>query len=95
MSDGGWTLIARLSNADSNGWVKNVREYWSDMLELGSTTSPTANSDMISKAFHNVKGSDIKLTRSDQSSHPYLLNARKCFSQETFRHKITSIFFSR
>jgi len=90
MSDGGWTLIARFSNADSKGWGKNSGEYWYDTLELGSTTSPTANSDMISKAFYNVKGRDIKLTRSDQSSHPYLLNARNCFSQETFRSKITS-----
>ena len=90
MSDGGWTLIARFSNADSKGWGKNSGEYWYDKLELGRTTSPTTNSDMISKAFYNVRGRDIKLTRSDQSSHPYLLNARNCFSQETFRNKVTS-----
>ena len=90
MSDGGWTLIARFSNADSKGWGKNSGEYWYDTLQLGSTTSPSTNSDMISKAFYNVKGNDLKLSRSDQSSHPYLLYAGGCFSGTTFREKITS-----
>jgi len=90
MSDGGWTLIARFSNADSKGWGKNSGEYWYDTLELGSTTSPTANSDMINKAFYDVEGNDIKLSRSDQSSHSFLLYAGSCFSQTNFRSKITS-----
>ena len=90
MGDGGWTLIARFSNAHSKGWGQNSGEYWYDTLSLGSTSSPSTNADMINKAFYDVKGYDIKLSRSDQSSHPFLLYAGGCFSQTTFRDRITS-----
>ena len=90
MSDNGWTLIARFSNADSKGWGTNNGAYWYDIKELGSVTSPSTNSDMISKAFYEVKGNDIKLSRSDISSHSFLLYSGGCFSQKSFRETMTS-----
>lgn len=90
MSDGGWTLVSRFSNADAKNWMSTTGAYWYDTTSVGSTSSPSANSDMISKAFYNVKGTDIKLTRSDSSSHGYLLYSNGCLSTTTFRAKITS-----
>ena len=90
MSDGGWTLIARFSNADAKNWISTSGSYWYDSNTVGSTTSTIANGDMISKAFYNAKGTDIKLTRSDSLSHSYLVNASGCLSSTTFRTKITS-----
>ena len=90
MSDGGWTLVARFSNADTKNWAEPSGAYWYDKTAVGSTTSPSANSDMISKAFYNAKGTDIKLTRSDSASHAYLLYSNGCMSTTTFRSKITS-----
>ena len=90
MSDGGWTLIARFSNADAKNWIATSGAYWYDQTAVGSTDIPSANSDMISKAFYNAKGTDIKLTRSDVSSHSYLLFSNGCLSSTTFRSKITS-----
>ena len=90
MSDGGWTLIARFSNADAKNWISSSGSYWYDTSAVGSTTSTVANGDMISKAFSNAKGTDIKLTRSDSAGHAYLLYAPGCISSTTFRTKITS-----
>ena len=90
MSDGGWTLIARFSNADAKNWVATSGSYWYDQTAVGLTSSPSANSDMINQAFYNVKGTDIKLTRSDASNHVYLLYSNGCLSSTTFRSKITS-----
>ena len=90
MSYGGWTLIARFSNADEKGWGWSSGAYWYDTMELGIVTSPSTNADMISKAFYEVKGNDIKLSRSDDSSHTALLCSKGCFSQKSFREHITS-----
>lgn len=86
---GGWTLIARFSNADAKNWGSSSGNYWYDELATGSTTSPSTNADMISKAFYNVKGTKLKLTRSDDSHHNRLLVAANCLTG-TFREKITS-----
>ena len=83
-------MIARFSNADAKNWIATSGSYWYDQTAVGSTTSPSANSDMINKAFYNAKGKDIKLTRSDSASHSYLLYANGCLSSTTFRSKITS-----
>ena len=77
-----WTLIARFSNADSKGWVNSSGEYWYETLELGNTVSPSDNSDMISRAFYNVKGDEFKITRSDDPYHFALLHGYNCFSQK-------------
>ena len=83
-------MIARFSNADAKNWIATSGSYWYDQTAVGLTTNPSANSDMISNAFYNAKGTDIKVTRSDSPSHPYLLYASGCLSSTTFRSKITS-----
>ena len=90
MSDGGWTLISRFSNADAKNWIATSGAYWYDTAAVGATTSWSANSDMINKAFYNAKGTDIKLTRSDSSSHSYLLYSNGCLSTTSFRSKMAS-----
>ena len=74
MSNGGWTLISRYSNADTANWMQYSGSWWYDRTtSYGSVTSPSNNYDMISPAFWLVRGSYIKITRSDDSSNTALL----------------------
>ena len=58
---------------------------------MGTTTDPSVNGDMISPAFWMVRGSEFKITRSDDSSHtPLLQTTGNCLGGQTFRSKITS-----
>ena len=91
MANGGWTLIARFSNADSKNWMQNSGSWWYDRTtSYGSVTSTSNNYDMISPAFWLVQGSDIKLSRSDDSSNRGLLITSSCTGGRTFRSFITS-----
>eukprot|EP00794_Sanderia_malayensis_P002969 gene2969-3422_t len=86
----GWTLIARFSNADEIRWMTYNGTYWYDTLYDGATTSPSTNADMISRAFHNVKGDQLKITRSDDPNHNALLYTTKnCLGGQNFRTFIT------
>ncbi|PFX12948.1 C-type lectin domain family 4 member M [Stylophora pistillata] len=91
-NSGGWTFIARFSNTDRNNWMRDDAYWWYDILSSqGSPTSTSTNSDMVSEAFWNVKGSEIKITRSDDSSHSALLRTyTNCFGGETFRGYMSS-----
>ena len=93
MSNGGWTLISRFSNADSANWMQYSGSWWYDRTtSYGSVTSTSNNYDMISPAFWLVQGNYIKITRSDDSSHTYLLRTAysSCIRGNTFRGFITS-----
>ena len=88
----GWTLVARFSNNDSKIWMNDTGYYWYDRRSaVGQTTNPAHNADMISRAFWAVEGTEIKITRSDDSSHTALLQTTSnCLSGQTFRSKLTS-----
>ena len=88
----GWTLVARFSNNDAKNWMKDNGEYWYDRRSaVGQTTNPAHDADMISPAFWFVKGTEFKITRSDDSSHTALLQTTSnCLSGQTFRSKLTS-----
>ena len=88
----GWTLIARFSNNDMKNWMNDSGYWWYDKhVGMGTTTSPFLNADMISPAFWLVSGGELKITRSDDSSHtPLLQTTGNCLAGETFRSKITS-----
>ena len=91
MANGGWTLIARFSNADSENWMQNSGSWWYDRTtSYGSVTSTWNNYDMISPAFWLVQGSYIKVSRSDDSSNTGLLVTSSCTGGRTFRSFITS-----
>ena len=91
MANGGWTLIARFSNADSENWMQNSGSWWYDRTtSYGSVTSTWNNYDMISPAFWLVQGSYIKVSRSDDSSNTGLLVTSSCTGGRTFRNFITS-----
>ena len=85
-------LIARFSNRDSKNWMIDYGTWWYDrMTAFGITTDPSVNEDMISPAFWLVSGIEIKITRSDDSSHtPLLQSTGSCLGGQTFRSKITS-----
>ena len=87
----GWTLIARISNSDSKNWMRNDGRWWYDQqVAMGTTTDPSINTDMISPAFWLVSGRELKITRSDDSSHtPLLQTTGNCLGGQTFRSKIT------
>ena len=62
MANGGWTLIARFSNADSGNWMQNSGSWWYDRTTVhGSVTSTSNNYDMISPAFGSFKAITSKL----------------------------------
>ena len=67
-------------------------DWWYDSIQpAGETADPSYNADMISPAFWLVGGSEIKITRSDDSGHtPLLGTTGNCLSGKTFRSKMTS-----
>ena len=89
---GGWTLIARFSNADTKNWMRDDAYWWYDIQSSqGSPTSTSSNYDMISEAFWTVKGNDIKITRSDDSSNTALLRTYgNCLGGKTLRRVLSS-----
>ena len=87
----GWTLIARFSNDDAKNWMDNSGHWWYDKRHAaGDTSDPSINADMMSPAFWAVRGSELKITRSDDSQHtPLLQTTRNCLGGQTFRSKVT------
>ena len=88
----GWTLIARFSNDDAKNWMDDTGHWWYDKSNAaGDTGDPSINADMISPAFWMVSGSELKITRSDDSQHTALLQTTgNCLGGQTFRSKVTS-----
>ena len=88
----GWTLIARFSNNDVKNGMADTGHWWYDrQFATGKTESPFINNDMISPAFWLVRGSEFKITRTDDPSHtPLLQTTGNCLGGQTFRSKITS-----
>ena len=91
-NDQGWTLIARFSNDDAKNWMDDTGHWWYDKSDAaGDTSDPSINADMMSPAFWAVRGSELKITRSDDSQHtPLLQTTRNCLGGQTFRSKVTS-----
>ena len=88
----GWTLVARFSKNDDKNWMMDSGDYWYDRRSaVGQTTDPAANTDMISPAFWSLKGTEFKITRSDDSTHTALLyTTGDCLAGQSFRSKVTS-----
>ena len=72
--------------------MADTGHWWYDrQVATGNTNSPFTNTDMISPAFWMVRGSELKITRSDDLSHtPLLQTTGNCLGGQTFRSKITS-----
>ena len=87
-----WTLIARFSNKDAKNWMEDSGKWWYDKsVGVGDIADPSVNADMLSPAFWLVKGSEVKITRSDDTQHTALLRTTgDCLGGKTFRAKITS-----
>ena len=90
MVNGGFTLVARFSNADQIQWMKASGEFWYSKDSYGKTTSTSHNGDMVNLAFSMASGDDIKVSRSDDNSHTALLLAPKCLADISMRSKITT-----
>ena len=85
-----WTLLTRFSNSDTKNWMDDSGDWWYDYNEVArKTADPSYNADMISPAFWLVSGSELKITRNDDSGHtPLLQTTGNCLSGKTFRSKI-------
>ena len=68
-----WTLIARFSNDDSKYWTDDGSFWYDKLTPYGDENNPSSNKDMISAAFWEIKGHEIKITRSDDPTHTALL----------------------
>lgn len=88
---GGWSLIARFANIDTDDWMLDTGEWWYTRLTpAGQTTSRTANADMISTAFWSVVGNELRITRTDNPSDAHLLRTtNSCLGNKHFRQFIT------
>ncbi|MEM9453543.1 MAG: fibrinogen-like YCDxxxxGGGW domain-containing protein [Myxococcota bacterium] len=91
-SGGGWTLIARFSNADPTNWMLPSGELWYDSLSpMGTPDDPTINEDAQSPAFWTVGAQELRLTRSDEAGDPTLFRTNaNCLGGSDFRTVITS-----
>ena len=87
-----WTLLTRFSNSDTKNWMDDSGDWWYDYNEVArETADPSYKADMISPAFWQVSGSELKITRNDDSGHtPLLQTTGNCLSGKIFRCKITS-----
>ena len=90
MSHGGWTLIARFSNADAKNWMQSSGNYWYDQVATGEKTNPCANTDMINEAFYEAPGVQIKLSKTSDPLTWIMHTTSSCLGSATFRNKITS-----
>ncbi|XP_065070697.1 uncharacterized protein LOC135695510 isoform X2 [Rhopilema esculentum] len=90
MENGGYTLIARFSNADNKTWMHESGDIWYSMQQYGNVTSSSDNNDMLSQAFSKVSGDDIKVTRNDDPGHTALLLAAGCLTGKSMRQKMAS-----
>ena len=72
--------------------MRDDGRWWYDQhAAIGTKNDPSVNADMISPAFWLVRGSEFKITRSDDPSHtPLLQTTGNCLGGQTFRSKITS-----
>ena len=68
-----WTFIARFSNDDSKYWTNDGSFWYDKVTSYGDENNPSSNKDMISAAFWEIKGHEIKITRSDDPTHTALL----------------------
>jgi hypothetical protein len=91
MVNGGWTLVARFSNADAKNWIASGDLWYDRTDELGAVTDPTVNADAMSAAFFGVTATELRITRSDSSSHNSLLTTtNNCLQGQSLRDKIAS-----
>ena len=90
MTNGGFTLVSRYSNADEMRWMKVSGDLWYTTEVLGKTDSSHHNGDMVNLAFAFVNASDIKVSRSDDDNHTALLLASECLKDQSMRDKIVS-----
>ena len=67
-------------------------DWWYDRLTaFGATIDPSVNADMIAPGFWLAKGTEFKITRTDDLYHtPLLETTGNCLRGQTFRSKITS-----
>jgi len=91
MVNGGWTLVARFSNADDPNWITSGALWYDRTDELGAVTDPTVNADAMSAAFFGVTATELRITRSDSISHnPLLTTTNNCLQGQSVRDKIAS-----
>jgi len=91
MANGGWTLVARFSNADAMNWITNGDLWYDRTDEFGAVTDPTVNADAMSAAFFGMTATELRITRSDSISHnPLLTTTNNCLQGQSVRDKIAS-----
>ena len=72
--------------------MKDSGDWWYDRFyDYGAVNDPSVNADMFSSSFLLIKGRELKITRTDDSSHtPLLQTTGNCLGGQTFRSKLTS-----
>ena len=83
-------MAAKFSNADGKHWMRSDGQWWYDVTTpQGIYDDPSQNVDGISAAFWLLKGSQFKITRTDDSAHTALLKSSAgCLGNLAFRTKI-------
>ena len=73
--------------------MQNASFWYDRVIPYGEVDNPSGNTDMISKGFWEMKGRDIKITRSDDSSHAALLQTTSNCLQGSFDINVYKIRF--
>jgi hypothetical protein len=90
MTNGGWTLIARMSNTDSAVWIQNANWWYDNTTPTGDTTSASTNTDMINAAFWSLPAQSLRVTRTDSPTTALLTTSSTCIGSQSFRAKFAS-----
>lgn len=90
--DGGWTLVARISNGDAHNWIDDANYWYSRQTPNGATDQVNIHDeDMISRAFWRVKADEFRISRSDNANQAHLLKTLDgCMGGKSFREHIAS-----
>jgi len=90
--DGGWTLVAKLSNQDGRSWA-NAKASWTGTDAYGTTTDLSAGADAKSRAWGEVSGNEFMLT---DSEHPgdFLYTNSSCVGDQTMSAFFTAALAS-
>ena len=86
---GGWTLVARLSNSDSEGWAWSSSRWADTTLTNENDLSLTTDSDAKYHAYNMVKADEVMIMESTNWSKRLIQSSTGCLGGKT-----TQAFFS-
>jgi hypothetical protein len=86
LGNGGWTLVAKMSNQDTKNWV-NAKTSWTGTNAYGNTADLTAGQDAKSVAWGTVPAAEFLLT---DDTNNYIATTSNCIGNTTMSQFFTT-----